>query len=62
MYDSRAGGGDTNAASVLEAFDGESDQGALVEARLLWLDQHAQLYAYRKEGEKLVNERFVGVV
>ena len=64
VYDSRAGSGDTDDASVLEAFDCENDEKAMAEARENWADMAACLYRYDTEpGTKtLKGENFVGFV
>jgi hypothetical protein len=69
-FDSRAGGGDTDDASVLEAWDGpDNDAKAIEEARECWSRQGAVVYKYDVKlkgfgfGTKdLTNQTYVGHV
>lgn len=64
VYDSRAGDGDTDNASVLEAFDAESDEKAMEEARDCWATMAAVLYRYDNDPgtNNLMGEHLVGFV
>ena len=67
VYDSRAGAGDTEEASVLECFDrdDDNDAAAIEEAREDWRQQGAVVYKYYPDPNtprNLIKETYVGHV
>ena len=65
VYDSRAGAGDIDEASVLEIFEADNDVEAIKEARESWASQRAIVYKYDidpKNPKQLTNETYVGCV